>query len=55
MHAANSWEHDVVPAAELGLPWIWVDRDGSGHDPSRASVRIEDFTRLAEEADRLAG
>ncbi len=55
VHAANSWEHDVVPAAELGLPCIWVDRDGSGHDASRASVRIEDFTRLAAEADRLAG
>lgn len=55
VHAANSWEHDVVPAAELGLPRIWVDRDSSGHDASRASVRIEDFARLADEADRLAG
>jgi 2-haloacid dehalogenase len=55
VHAANSWEHDVVPAAELGLPRIWVDRDRSGHDASLASVRIEDFARLAEEADRLAG
>ena len=55
VHAANSWVHDVVPAAELGLPRIWVDRDDSGHDASRANVRIPDFARLAEEADRLAG
>jgi 2-haloacid dehalogenase len=55
VHAANSWEHDIVPAAELGLPRIWVDRDRSGHDASLASVRIDDFARLADEADRLAG
>jgi 2-haloacid dehalogenase len=54
VHAANSWEHDVVPAAELGLPRIWVDRDRSGHDASLASVHLHDFARLAEEADRLA-
>jgi len=55
VHAANSWVHDIVPAAELGLPRIWVDRDDSGHDASLASVRIPDFARLADEADRLAG
>src|SRR5262249_39134861 len=54
VHAANSWEHDVVPAAELGLPCIWVDRDHSGHDASLATVHLHDFSRLAEEADRLA-
>jgi len=54
VHAANSWEHDIVPASELGLPRIWVDRDRSGHDASLATVHLHDFARLAEEADRLA-
>ena len=55
VHAANSWVHDVGagsrarPAPDLGRPRL------SGHDASRASVRIEDFARLADEADRLAG
>ena len=31
VHAANSWEHDVVPAAELGLP-------GSGSIATRAAT-----------------
>ncbi len=54
VHAANSWVHDIEPAARLGLPRVWVDRDDSGHDASLASARITGFATLADEVDRVA-
>ena len=30
VHAAVSWWHDMVPARELGLRRVWVDREHSG-------------------------
>src|SRR4051794_24719137 len=52
VHAAQSWFHDIVTAAELGLPTVWVDRLGSGEDPARATVRIEDLRGLPEAVER---
>jgi 2-haloacid dehalogenase len=54
VHAANSWVHDIEPAARLGLPRVWVDRDDSGHDASLASVRITGFASLADAVDGVA-
>ena len=54
VHAANSWVHDIEPAAQLGLPRVWVDRDDSGHDASLASARITGFATLADTVDRVA-
>ena len=54
VHAANSWVHDIEPAARLGLPRVWVDRDGSGHDAALASERITGFAALADAVDRVA-
>ena len=45
VHAANSWVHDIEPAAQLGLPRIWVDRDDSGHDALAGERRITGFAR----------
>jgi 2-haloacid dehalogenase len=52
VHAAQSWFHDIVTAAELGLPSVWVDRLGSGEDPARATVRIEDLRDLPDAVAR---
>ena len=54
VHAANSWVHDIEPAARLGLPRVWVDRDDSGHDASLASARITGFATLADAVDGVA-
>jgi 2-haloacid dehalogenase len=54
VHAANSWVHDIEPAARLGLPRVWVDRDASPHDASLASVRITGFAALADAVERVA-
>jgi 2-haloacid dehalogenase len=56
VHAACSWMHDILPAARIGIPRVWVDRDRSGHPPGVASVVVADMTRLptvvAELSDR---
>jgi 2-haloacid dehalogenase len=54
VHAAQSWFHDIVTAAELGLPSVWVDRLGSGEDPARATVRIEDLRGLPDAVERAS-
>jgi 2-haloacid dehalogenase len=54
VHAAQSWFHDIVTAAELGLPSVWVDRLGSGEDPARATVRIEDLRGLPHAVERAS-
>jgi len=46
VHVACSWRHDIVPARELGLPRIWLDRDRTGEDPAAATRRIHDATVL---------
>jgi 2-haloacid dehalogenase len=51
VHAAVSWWHDMVPARDLGLRRIWVDREDSGHDASIVTARVPDMASLA----RLAG
>jgi 2-haloacid dehalogenase len=45
VHAAVSYFHDMVPATELGLRRIWVDREKTGQDPASVSARV---TSLAE-------
>jgi 2-haloacid dehalogenase len=55
VHAAQSWFHDIDPAAELSLPRVWVDRLDSGEDATRATVRIEDLRGLPEAVERAAG
>jgi FMN phosphatase YigB (HAD superfamily) len=55
VHAAQSWFHDIVTAAELGLPSVWVDRLDSGEDPARATVRIRELSALPDAVGRAAG
>jgi len=40
IHVACSWYHDIAPAAEVGIPRIWLDRDVTGHDPARATTHV---------------
>jgi 2-haloacid dehalogenase len=54
VHAAVSWWHDMVPARDLGLRRIWVDRENSGHDPSIVTARVPDMASLARVARELA-
>jgi 2-haloacid dehalogenase len=54
VHAAASWLHDIYPAARVGVPRVWVDRDLTGHPPAFADRRVEDIASLpAAVADLL--
>lgn len=40
IHVARSWYHDIVPARELNVPRVWVNRELTSEDPTAASVRV---------------
>jgi 2-haloacid dehalogenase len=46
VHCANSYVHDMVPAEQLGLDRVWVDRDRTGEDPSVASAHLHGLAGL---------
>jgi 2-haloacid dehalogenase len=48
IHVANSWVHDILPAARMGVRSVWVDRDGTGHPAKLAERRITAMRRLPE-------
>ncbi len=48
IHVANSWVHDILPAARMGLRSVWVDRDLTGHPAKLAERRITAMRRLPD-------
>ena len=53
VHAACSWMHDILPAARIGIPRVWVDRDRSGHPPGVASTVLPDMTGLPAAVEQV--
>jgi 2-haloacid dehalogenase len=53
VHVAQSHFHDIVPANELGLRSIWVNRRGERHDPP-PTRELPDLVRLPDTLDELA-
>jgi len=53
VHVAQSHFHDIVPAHQLGLPSVWINRIGDPADPSIAGVVRPDLTGLAGVLDRF--
>ena len=52
VHVAQSAFHDLAPAAELGLPAIWINRLGESSDLPRAA-ELPSLTGLADELDAI--
>jgi 2-haloacid dehalogenase len=52
VHVAQSYFHDIVPANELGLRSIWINRYGQSHDPP-PTRELEDLSRLPDALDEL--
>ena len=48
IHVANSWVHDILPAARMGLRSVWVDRDLTGHPAKFAERRVTAMRRLPD-------
>jgi 2-haloacid dehalogenase len=54
IHVANSWVHDMLPAARMGLRSVWVDRDLTGHPAKLADRRVTSMRRLPEAVDDVS-
>jgi 2-haloacid dehalogenase len=54
IHVAQSYFHDIVPAHELGISRVWVNRLGEKDDPSIASAVLPGLADLPETVRRLA-
>lgn len=52
VHVAQSHYHDVVPATELGLRTIWINRYGERHEPA-PTRELADLSRLPDTLDEL--
>jgi 2-haloacid dehalogenase len=52
VHVAQSYFHDIVPANELGLRSIWINRHGERHDPA-PTRELDDLSRLPDTLDEL--
>ena len=46
VHVAQSWFHDMVPARDLDIPRVWINRLASPDDPSVADAVLHDLTDL---------
>ena len=53
VHIASDWTRDIVPAETFGIQRVWLDRDGTGEDPSRASVHVRAASDAARAVDWL--
>ena len=51
VHVAASLYHDIAPAAQLGIPAIWINRLGEESDLPRAA-ELADLRGLADALDR---
>jgi len=52
VHVAASPFHDLAPAAELGIPAVWINWTGAASDLPRAA-ELPDISELPEALDRL--
>lgn len=48
VHVACSWHHDVEPCAELGVPCVFINREGEVRDTSAAAAVLPDLTALVQ-------
>jgi 2-haloacid dehalogenase len=53
VHVAQSHFHDIVPAHELGIASIWINRLGERGDPA-PNRELPDLDGLADTLDELA-
>ncbi len=54
IHVAQSYYHDIRPAAELGIRRIWVNRQREKDDPALADAVVSGLAELPEAVTRLA-
>lgn len=55
IHVAQSYFHDIRPTHELGIPRVWVNRQGEKDDPSIADAVLSGLAELPAAVARLGG
>jgi 2-haloacid dehalogenase len=55
VHVAEGYFHDMVPAHELGVPRIWINRRGLPDDPSIVDAVLPDLTALVDTIEAVHG
>ena len=53
VHVACSWYHDIAPAHALGVQTVWLDRERTGEDESRASARVQSAAEVSGAVESL--
>ena len=53
VHVAASHFHDIVPASELGLRSVWINRLGETETEPRPTHELDDLAQLPEVLDEL--
>jgi len=46
IHCANSWAHDMEPAAAFGVPAVWIDRDRTGQTEPLPRAHLHGMAEL---------
>jgi 2-haloacid dehalogenase len=54
IHVAQSYYHDIRPTSELGIPRIWVNRQGEPDDPALADAVVAGLAELPNAVNRLS-
>ena len=54
VHSAASHFHDIVPATQLGIPNVWINRLGEAYEPL-PTRELPDLSGLAPTLQELAG
>jgi len=52
VHVAASHFHDIVPATELGIRNVWINRLGERHEPA-PTRELADLSDLPDTLDEL--
>lgn len=53
VHVAQSYFHDILPAHELDIPRVWINRLREQDDPSVADAVLPDLTDLVPAVERV--
>jgi 2-haloacid dehalogenase len=54
VHVARSYFHDIVPASQLGIARVWINRDGEEAPAPLATVVLPDLRNLAPTLQQLS-
>jgi 2-haloacid dehalogenase len=54
VHVAEGYTFDMLPAQQLGIPRVWINRQGEQRDESIADAVLRDLRGLTAAVERVA-